>query len=280
MSEILTKKEAIEFLGLDEKIFDNYFKSAKEIPCLPRNGDKGRFYFDKKILEDWRESISWRTVELNNEDYATCLDFALAQHFRSYVTSDWGTGRQREFGQKITNWMKGQLGEVAVKKFLKREFGVDIALDFSIHEEGIVPQDIAGIFENGKMRTPNIGIGIKSSKPKSAYLILTENEISLDGRKSDAYIFCRPDIPDDHLLRLGKDKVVAMVKNQQHYSKYADIIPDLKNISCEIAGWAIIQELEKVTEIPGQKFDGVRHVMPSGKLHRDKNSWEALIKRL
>jgi len=45
------------------------------------------------------------------------LDFALAQHFRGYVLSDWGTARQREFGQKITNWVKGQLAESAVKKF-------------------------------------------------------------------------------------------------------------------------------------------------------------------
>lgn len=46
------------------------------------------------------------------------------------MQSDFGTGRQREFGQKITNWVKGQLGEVAVKKFLKREFNLDVELDF------------------------------------------------------------------------------------------------------------------------------------------------------
>lgn len=30
MPKILSKKEAVEFLGLDEKTFDNYFKNAAE----------------------------------------------------------------------------------------------------------------------------------------------------------------------------------------------------------------------------------------------------------
>lgn len=30
MRKILTKKEAIKYLGLDEKTFDNYFKNADE----------------------------------------------------------------------------------------------------------------------------------------------------------------------------------------------------------------------------------------------------------
>ncbi len=122
MPKLLTKKEAVEFLGLDDKTFDNYFKNATEFPCVDRKGGKGRFYFDEDVLQKWKVSLVWRTVDLSKDDYALCLDFALAQHFRNYVQSDFGTGRQREFGQKITNWVKGQLGEVAVKKFLKREY--------------------------------------------------------------------------------------------------------------------------------------------------------------
>src|SRR3989344_8914140 len=110
MPEKLPKKEAITYLGLDEKTFDNYFKNALEFPSLERNGGSGRFYFDKDTLGKWKDALVGRTVELDKDDYALCLDFALAQHFRNYVQSDFGTGRQREFGQKITNWVKGQLG--------------------------------------------------------------------------------------------------------------------------------------------------------------------------
>jgi len=279
MDKILTKKEAIKFLGLDDKTFDNYFKSAGEFNHLPRQSGRGRFLFNQEELIKWVEGYKWRNVELSFEDYALCLDFALAQHFRGYVLSDWGTARQREFGQKITNWVKGQLAEVAVEKFFRKEFRVDIELDFGIYDE-IVPQDIIGVIESGKKREPKIGIGIKSSKPKSAYLVLGENEITIPERRSDFYIFCRPDIPDDHLLRITKDRIIEIVKNQQHYPKYEDEMPDFQNLYCEIAGWCNIDELEKVNSIPGQEFSGIRFVKKSGYLHKDRKSWEELLSKL
>ena len=275
----LTKKEAIEYLGLDEKTFDNYFKNADEFKPLPRNNDRGRFLFELKELKSWHENYKWRTIELTLEDYVLCLDFALAQHFRGYVLSDWGTARQREFGQKITNWVKGQLAEVAVKKFLKKEFGTDVELDFRIYDE-IVPQDIISIIENGERRDPKIGIGIKASKPKSAFLVLGENEVALPERRSDVYIFCRPDIPDDHLLRITKDKIIEMVKSQQHYSKYKDAVPEFENLFCEIVGWCKIDELEKVTSIPGLEFSGIRYVKKTGLLRKNRESWQELISLL
>src|SRR3990167_9839888 len=278
MPKILTKKEAVKFLGLDEKTFDNYFKNAAEFPCLDRNGGRGRFYFDEDTLRKWKDGLAWRTVDLNKDDYALCLDFALAQHFRNYVQSDFGTGRQREFGQKITNWVKGQLGEVGVRKFFEREFNVKVELDFDIRD-GIVLQDITGVYEKNKLRIPKIGIGIKSSKPKSAFLVLGENEIRIEGRRSDFYIYCRPDIPDDHLLRIAKEEINEVVKNKPHYSKYKDLMPDFASISCEVVGWCHYSDLRETDKIPGQDFDGVRFVKESGLLRKSKKDWEDLIKQ-
>ncbi|HUV47040.1 MAG TPA: hypothetical protein VMW29_02800 [Candidatus Bathyarchaeia archaeon] len=279
MNNKLTKRQAIEFLNLDEKVFDNYFRNAGEFAPLPRGGDRGRFYFDKGMLQEWLDNYKYRSIELNIEDYKMCLDFALAQHFRGYVLSDWGTARQREFGQKLTNWIKGQLAEVAVQKFFENEFGCRVELDFGIHDE-IVPQDIIAVEEKNKKREPKIGVGIKSSKPKSAYLVLGENEITISERKSDVYIFCRPDIPDDHLLRITKNRIEELVKNQQHFQSYKDDIPRFENVYCEIAGWADIDELEKVKSIPGIDFNGWRYVKKTGLLHKSKKDWEKLIKRL
>ena len=279
MSQILSKKEAVIFLGLDEKTFDNYFKNAAEFSCLERNGNKGRFSFDKDILREWKDNREWRTVQLTKDDYALCLDFALAQHFRNYVQSDFGTGRQREFGQKITNWVKGQLGEVAVKKFFKREFDLDIELDFDIRDD-IVPQDIVAVKERRKIRKPKIGVGIKSSKPKSAFLVLGENEIKIEDRRSDIYIYCRPNIPDDHLLRITRDEIIEIVKNEPHYSKYEKLIPNFANIPCEIAGWCYYADLREVKNIPGQEFDGIRFVKESGLLRKSKKDWQDFIAQL
>jgi hypothetical protein len=279
MPEILTKVQAIEFLGLDEKTFENYFRNAAEFNCLPREGARGKFRFDKTELQSWLDNYNLRTVELTIDDYALCLDFALAQHFRGYVLSDWGTARQREFGQKITNWVKGQLAEVAVRKFFADQFNFHIELDFEIHDQ-IVPQDITQVVVGGVKRPPRLGVGIKSSKPKSAYLVLGENEVTLKGRRSDVYILCRPEIPDDHLLRLTRKTIIRVVENQPHYSSYRDMIPSFENILCEIAGYCGRNELEQVTNIPGQEFDGARYVKKSGLLHRSNPDWTRLLARL
>ena len=142
-------------------------------------------------------------------------------------------------------------------------------MDFDIYNQ-IVPQDIIGIFEKGKMR-----------KPKSAFLVLGSNEIKLFERRSDIYIYCRPNIPDDHLLRLTKEMIIKVVKDKPHFSRYKDQLPDFHNIPCEIAGWCAPDELEEVSSIPGQTFDnGMRFVRKSGLLHRTKSDWEKLIKML
>jgi hypothetical protein len=274
----LDMTEAIMYLGLNAKVFSNYFKYADEFRCNPRERGQ-RYYFYRRDLDKWYKSYKWRMVNLNYEDYKLCLDFALAQHFKGYVLSDWGTARQREFGQKITNWVKGQLAEVAVKKFLKKEFDFDVELDFSIYEN-IVPQDIIKVKDKGFYREPKCGVGIKSSKPKSAFLVLSENEVKIPERRSDIYVFCRPDIPDDHLLRLTRDKIIETVKNQQHFYLYEKDIPYFEDIPCEIAGWCRVNDLEKKTEIPGQKFDGIRYVKASGHLHKTKQSWIDFIQEL
>jgi hypothetical protein len=275
----ISKRDAEDLLVLDTKVFDNFFKNADEFGPLPR-GSGERYLFDKRELEKWLESYRWRTVMLDRDDYRLCLDFALAMHFRGYVISDWGTGRQREFGQKLTNWIKGQLAEVAVKKFFLSKFSFNVELDFGLHEE-IVPQDIVAVLQpDGSKRKPNLNVGVKSSKPKSAYLVLGPNEVELENRRSDAYIFCRPDLPDDHLLRITKEQIIKEVEKQQHYPKYKSEIPDLEPMPCEIAGWCWRKELEKVTEIEGQEFDSYRYVKKSGRLHRTKEDWQNLLRRI
>lgn len=278
MGATLSKKEALEFTGLDKKSFENYLIGC-EFACLERLDGRGRFYFDQDVLELWISDRSKRMVELTMDDYALCLDFALAQHFKNYVTSDFGSGRQREFGQKITNWVKGQLGEIAVQKFLKDKFNLDIELDFELHDE-IVPQDIVRVFENNQTREPRIGVGIKSSKPKNVFLILGENEITRPERRSDVYIYSRPDIPDDHILRVTRNAVKEVVRGMPHYERYKELMPGFTNILCEIVGWCSYEELEKVTEIPGQKFDSFRYVKASGKLRHSTAEWDDLVKRI
>jgi hypothetical protein len=273
----LTKSEAIRFLGLDEKVFENFFKNAGEFESLPRPNNAGFYFFEEKKLDEWKKSYESRVFTLTKNDYAKCMDFALAMHFRGYVLSDWGTGRQREFGQKLSNWIRGQLGEIGVQYLCRERLGFNIELDFDMHDE-IVPQDVLSITKNRIKRTPVNNISIKASKPKSAYLVLSPNEVELKERKSDVYIFTRVELPDDHLLRIAPEEVRTLVKNQQHYKLYENLVPDFQPIPVEVAGFAYRKELDVVKSIPGQDFEGERYVKKSGELHRDVNEWKEVFK--
>jgi hypothetical protein len=273
---ILTRREAEEFLGFDSKTFSNFFKYAGEFSPLPRTGTHGRFYFDQDELKSWKSAYNQRTFTLKKSDYAACVDFALAMHFRGYVLSDWGTGRQREFGQKISNWARGQLGEIGLKYFCQKKLGFDIRLDFDMHDE-IVPQDVLAIIKNGREIAPRNKIAVKSSKPKSNYLVLGENEVDLPERRSDVYVFTRVDLPDDHLLRIAPNELKELVKGQQHFTLYKDHIPEFQDINVEVAGFAWKKDLEKVSSIPGQEFEGLRYVKKTGGLRRSIEDWRSAI---
>lgn len=272
----LTRKEAIAFLELDEKVFDNFFRSAGEFSPLPRERNRGRFQFEEETLAEWKRNYESRRFSLTRKDYAKCIDFSLAMHFRGYVLSDWGTGRQREFGQKVSNWVRGQLGEIGVQYLARERLNLDVELDFDMHDE-VVPQDVLSIIENGIRREPAHDIAIKASKPKSAFLVLSQNEIERNERRSEIYIFTRVDLPDDHLLRVGAEEVRGLVQDQQHYQLYESLIPVLEPIPVEIAGFAYIDELETVEEIPGQRFEGVRYVKKTGELHRHVDEWREVF---
>jgi len=273
----LNRREAIEFTGLDGKVFNNYFKNAREFSPLPRPNNRGWYYFRQDELARWKEAYENRIFRLTRDDYAECLDFSLAMHFRSYVTSDWGTGRQREFGQKVSNWVRGQLGEIGFRYFCREKLGFEVELDFDMHDE-IVPQDIIAITRNGRSETPRNNIGIKASKIKSSYLVLSANEVERDERRSDVYVFTRVDLPDDHLLRIAPKEIRNLVRNQRHFELYQADIPDFTPIHVEVAGFSYIDDLEVVTSIPGQDFGSERYVKRTGDLRRSLDEWQEAIR--
>ncbi len=59
---ILTKKEAIEFLSINEKEFSNYFKSGQEFSGFK---ERGRWKFNKSELEAWKSLRDSRIIKLN-----------------------------------------------------------------------------------------------------------------------------------------------------------------------------------------------------------------------
>ena len=119
-------------------------------------------------------------------------------------------------------------------------------------------------------------------KFKNAFLILGSNEIEREERKSDVYIFARVDLPSDHLFRILRDhsffKDVSDFLDQSEGFKK---INELKEIPVWICGITYLEELEKVTEIPGQKFDnGHRYIKSVANMHNSDEDWKIFIKKL
>ena len=279
MEEILSKKEAVNFLGIPEKYFDNYFKNSNEIKGFK---DNNRWYFNKQDLIDWDNLRKERTVFLSLKEYEKCFEFAIKMAYASKASHGTGIRGVRSEVQMADDFILGILAEHGIKKFLKEKFNKIIELDMEIHPDHITPQDFDGIYEDGKLRDVKIGVAVKSSKMKSCYNIVPEIEYENTDRKSDVYIFDRVGLPSDHLFRILRDH--SFFKNVKEYLEKSDQfrkIKQLKDIPIWICGFSYYNELEKATEIPGQKFSkGYRYVKSVGDMHNTDSDWILLIQKL
>lgn len=277
MNDKLSKKEAVDFLDIPEKDFNNYFESSNEI-----QGEKirGRWYFGLRAISEWKKLKEDRTIYLTLEEYEKCFEFAIKMVYGGLSLN--GMRGQRTEVQAADDVILGILAEYAIKNFLSDKFTTKIKLDEEVHPDHITPQDFDQIEKGGIFRTPKLGVGIKASKMKNAFLVLGGNEVDSPERRSDVYIFARVGLPSDHLFRILRDhsffgRVRKFFENNEKFKK----IEELKNIPIWICGFAYVNELEKVTEIPGQEFsNGYRYVKSVSKLHNSDKDWEELIAKL
>ncbi|MBS3089174.1 helix-turn-helix domain-containing protein [Candidatus Pacearchaeota archaeon] len=281
MPETLSSKEAIEYLGIEKKEFENYFKSSGEI-----KGEKvgARFQFNKSDLNKWKVLKENRTVLLSLSEYEKCFEFAIKMAYSTRASHGTGIRGVRSEMQRADDFILGILAERGVQKFLKEKFGKEIKLDLEVHQDRITPQDFDGIIENGKVRPTKIDVAIKSSKWKNCWNIIAPIEYEKEGRKSDVYIFVRVGLPSDHLFRILKEH--SFFKNVKEFLEHSDSfrkILTLKEIPIWVTGFSFHSEFEKVNEIPGQKFDGnpdYRYVKSVAKMHNSDEDWKDLIKRI
>ncbi len=273
----LSKKEAIKFLDIPEKDFKNYHEFSEEIKGHQINR---RWYFNKDNLIAWKKLKDARTINLSIKEYEVCFQFAIKMVYGGLSLN--GIRGQRTEVQAADDVILGILAEHAIKTFLHKKFATEIKLDEKVHPEEITPQDFDQIKDRGILRKPKLGVGIKASKIKNAFLVLGSNEFELPDRKSDVYIFARVGLPSDHLFRILRDhsffgEVRKFLDDHVNFKK----ILKLEEIPVWICGFTYAKELEKVTSIPGQEFtNGHRYVKSVGNLHNSDKDWETLINKL
>ena len=282
MPNLLNSKQAKEYLNINKKSFDNYFKNSKEIKATKTGG---RWWFDASDLDFWKNLKDDRIVILSLAEYEKCFEFAIKMAYSGKASHGTGIRGVRSEVQMADDFILGILAERGVQKFLKDKFNVKVELDIEVHPDHITEQDFDGIYDEGhKLRNVKIGVAVKSSKWKNCFNIIAPIEYENTRRKSDVYIFVRVGILSDHLFRILREhSFFKNVKDFLEKSEGFKKIKELKEIPIWIAGFSYHKEFDKVTEIPGQKFSGnpdYRYVKSVAEMHNSDEDWKKLIKSL
>ncbi|MBU1052185.1 MAG: hypothetical protein KJ718_06585 [Nanoarchaeota archaeon] len=216
---------------------------------------EGNKYYIKDVESWFKERLMPNTIELSEEDYKR----ALYRAFRLLVLgniamTDFGSSRQRDFGQRWTDFCRGFLGEIGIEKFLKEKFSITVDLEEKEigDVETFLPTDITKIKEGDKWRETRTLTSIKTSKLGSMWL-----DIGSQLPHSDAFIFIKIGLTVDHLLHFfkGSNFLSDLVKMAKDLGEVNDIktefedlckkISDIKPFPTYIPGFAYKKDFEK-----------------------------------
>jgi hypothetical protein len=172
-------------------------------------------------------------VKITKEDYEECLKFILKlRYLWGGATIDFASsGVKRDIGKYIHDHIGGKLAEIAVKKFLKQKFNLEVDLGFEKYEsaEDFMLGDIEKVATpDGKMVSPKLKVEIKATKLSSRWWLISDNEFN--SREYDVYILAVIDLPLDHIIRFFKESL------EIEDEELENAIPDFGEIEAEIKG--------------------------------------------
>lgn len=170
--------------------------------------------------------------------------------------TDFGSSRQRDFGQMLTDFTRGFLGESAIRFFFNQRF--DLKVDLEEREIGEVaqflPTDIVKVWDNGSSRPPKINFSIKTSKLPSMWLDIARGQLS----HSDVFCFIKIGLTVDHfaiflkdvgfieqLVKIGKE--VGEVEEgsvDEEIKKLVSAIPEMSPWPAYVAGYVTKEDFE------------------------------------
>lgn len=160
--------------------------------------------------------------------------------------TDFGSSKQRDFGQAWSDTIRGYLGEFAVKKYFKREFGVETRL---AHQRGVAStfydSDISEIYDRGTWRKTKTFIGIKTAKFNGLWLDVPKEQFA----KSHVHIQVKIGVDQTHLfsffkeLSVFRDKILragldGQFLSEQESDQIWNDIPRFTAIPAYVSGFA------------------------------------------
>ncbi|MEM1638293.1 MAG: hypothetical protein QW247_11365 [Pyrobaculum sp.] len=204
---------------------------------------RGRDAENFKSKEEWADNLVFSSVLLTRNEYLEATVHALRLAPKIAAT-DYGTSRQRDLAQIWTDAIRGFLGEIAFRKWLKERFGIEIKLDFRIGPlEEFLPSDLTRIKKpREEWREPKLRVSIKTTKLQGMWLDVPYAQLE----HSDAFVLVRVGVSRGHFLAFLKDisvimdKILALARNQGlefSEEEIRDSIPRFKNIPAFVVGF-------------------------------------------
>ena len=229
-----------------------------EIDKLYESAEKGGEIERCGSVESWFEDkASYGLVALENDDYVVALTHAL-RIAPKLAATDYGTSRQRDLGQSWTDTARGFLGEIALAKFMKERFNVEIVPDYSLGSiENYLPSDIKSIkLGNGELVEPKIKVSFKTTKFNGIWLDVPGAQFW----HSDMFVLIKIGITREHFvaflkkISFVKDKLIPSAKkigtiDDKQAEQLWDSLPEFKKIYCYIAGFIDKEQLEASHDI-------------------------------
>jgi len=278
----LTERNDVPLKQYDQKL-KSKIQSALEVDSAAANkiitaAIQGRETINEpSAIEHWINTrLIPNTLLIDKDGYTEmCID--ALKTISVQVLTDFGTSRQRDFGQAWADTIRGYLGEYALTKFLKKEFNVQTRL---AHQRGIAEtfydSDISEVFHNGEWRKPNINIGVKTTKFNGLWLDIAKGQFV----KSNIHVQVKIGGGSTHLfsffkeLSVFKDKILKVGLEGNHLTQkeseqiWGDI-PKFRNIPAYITGFAIRDYPYKPLDYEGRL----------AKLHFTIHSYRGLLPR-
>lgn len=208
---------------------------------------RGRDWESFSSVDELLEWLSWSTVLLDEKDYLTATVHALSLAPKIAAT-DYGTARQRDLGQLVTDAVRGFLGEIALAKWLKARFGISVSLDYRRGRLAeFLPSDIKLV--NG--RPSNLNVSIKTTKLRGMWLDIPFKQIE----HSHVFVLVRVGVSREHFLAFLKeisaikDKILAKafemgIVSEDERDNIWRAIPKFTRIPASIAGFFDKREYE------------------------------------
>ena len=192
-------------------------------------------------FEDWLDNrLLPNLIFLDENDYLNASVNALIT-YGDLAGTDYGSSRQRDKVQMWSDKIRGNLGEIAVQKKLRRDFNLDTLL---AHQEGNLQQfldtDLPKIkkISEENYRENNLKVSIKTTKWGGVWLDCAGSQYS----HSDVFILVKVDTGTEHLMSflkqskfleeyLLKKGVEKEIITNEIKEKILNKITDFENIS-------------------------------------------------